>query len=116
MSCRPCRTGTGDFAHGGFVVAVAVQGLEGVVEQALDHVGVQIGGAEDHGLFFAEGVELLCELLADDAVEVFVDDAAVERFDVEVQLVVQLGGFDFAGAEVDGADRARLCRSGCRAG
>jgi hypothetical protein len=42
----------------------------------------------------------LRQLFADDAVEVFVDDAAVEAFDVEFQLVFQFGLLDFAGAEV----------------
>ena len=74
-----------------------------------------VGGAEDQGLLFAEGVEFLGQLLADDAVEVLVDDALVEAFDLEVQFVVQLGGLDFAGAEVRAPRPARPWRSGCRA-
>ena len=94
----------GDFFDRCLVVAVAVQVGKGLAQQAFDHVGVGVGGAENQGFFLAHRVQLLRQLLADDAVEVFVDDAAVEGFELEVQLVFQLGGFDFAGGEVQRLD------------
>ena len=94
----------GDLGHGGLAVFTAVQIAEGGIEQALDHIGVQVGGAEDQRLLITEGVEFLNQLLADDPVEVLVDHAAVEGIDFEVEFVVQLGGFDGAGLGVDHLD------------
>ena len=82
--------------------------MKACVEQALDHVGVGVGGAEDQRLLFAEGVDLLGQLLADDAVEVLVDDAPVEALDLEVELVLELGGLDLAGGKVQGLDLLAL--------
>ncbi len=98
----------GDLAHRRFVVVFAVHLLEGIVEQALDHVGVQIGGAKDHCLFIAERVDLLRQLPANDLVESLGDHALVEALHVEAEFIVQLGYFDFTGGEIDGADRLAL--------
>ncbi len=59
-------------------------------------------------LLFAERVQLLGQLRADDAVEVLVDDALVEALDLEVEFVVELGGLDFAGGEVERLDLLAL--------
>jgi hypothetical protein len=98
----------GDLLHGGLVVLRAIDAFKRLAQQAHHHVGMRVGGAEDHGFFFAHRVQLLGQLLADDAVEVFVDDTAVEALHLKVQLVVQLGGFDLAGAEVQALHRVAL--------
>ncbi len=69
---------------------------------------MRVGGAEDERLLLAERVQLLGELLADDAVEVLVDDALVEALDLEIELVLELGRLDLAGGQVQRVDLLAL--------
>ncbi len=59
-------------------------------------------------LLLAERVQLVGELLADDAVEVLVDDALVEALDLEIEFVFELGRLDLAGGQVQRLDLLAL--------
>ncbi|MNN32361.1 hypothetical protein D3C81_1460820 [compost metagenome] len=96
---------TGDDLHRCLVVLLTIGVFEGFIEQGFHTLGVGLVDAEHHGFFFAERVQLVCQGITDHFVESRRDDAAVERLDVEVEFVLQLGDIDFAGLGIDDADR-----------
>ena len=90
------RGGSAGDLEDGVIFDAAVVLFEGGLEEVDDEVGMGIVGAEDEGFLWGSGVKLASEILADDLVERFGDDFAVEAIDVDGDLV---GGFkeaDFA--------------------
>ena len=74
----------------GVVLQRAVLGLEGLGEEADQHVGVGVGGREDERLAGEVGVDVAGQLGADDAVEVLGEHALVEAVDLDVHLVLEV--------------------------
>ena len=46
----------GDLGYCGLVVFAVIELLEGLIQQALDHISVQVGGAENQCFFIAKRV------------------------------------------------------------
>ncbi|MNE47399.1 hypothetical protein D3C80_1418060 [compost metagenome] len=69
------------------MIIVFIFGRERFIQQAFDHVGMFVRDAENQCFLFAKGVKLLHELLANNPVKVFTDDATVKCIDVEIHLV-----------------------------
>ena len=67
-----------------------------------------IGGAEDHGLLFPERIQFLCQRMANNLIEGFVDHPLVEGIHLEVEIVLQLRRLNFARAGIDGRHHVAL--------
>ena len=78
-----------------------MQVFEGFTQHPHHRIGMGIGGAEDHGLFVTERIQLQGQLAADDAIEVVIEHAFVEAGDVKVQLVLQLRLADLPRGQVN---------------
>ncbi|MNY04456.1 hypothetical protein D3C86_1371360 [compost metagenome] len=101
---------TGDDLHRCLIVLLTVSVFEGVIKQVFHSFGVGLVYAEHHGFFFAEWVQLIGQGIADHFVKSGGDHATVERLDVEVEFVLQLGDIDFTGLRIDDADRLPLIK------
>ena len=93
----------GDLLYRG-LIKVWVDRTHGLIEQALNHIGVGVSGAENQRFFIAGRVYLFSQLFADYTVKIFGDYFTVEGVDVEIQLVFQLAGIDFPCFCIHGAD------------
>jgi hypothetical protein len=96
--------GGGYLAYCRLGVFTTIEVFKGFIEQSLDHIGMQIGSAEDHHLLITRRIKLLYQLFTDDPVEFITDDTPIEGLHLEVHLVFQLSGIDLAGASIDDAD------------
>ena len=97
----------GDLADGG-VLDLAVARLERLLQLIDDDVGMGVGGGKEQGLARQVRIDVLCQLLGHDPVEVDRHDLLIEGIDLEVDLVRNMGQVDLAGSGIEQLDLLAL--------